>query len=197
MGYFPAPVLSAASGAFDLSSVKRVGLAGTKSVYYTTPINGNAYSTFGWAADILSVAPLLVPKRIEIDRIGLRVTTTGTATLSRLGLYADNGNVYPSSLVLDAGTVPVDTTGFKTTDIAQVLNPGLYWLATVHNGGLTLNVGTPANQINVLGHDPTTNAQGFARIDAPFPFAPLPDPFPANGNYLVGGFRLVFVRVSG
>ena len=59
-----------------------------------------------------------------------------------------------------------------------------------------MNVSTPANHVNVMGHDPVLTAQAFSRIDAAMPFGVLPDPFPGNGNYIVGGFRLVFVRVA-
>jgi hypothetical protein len=45
-----------------------------------------------------------------------------------LGIYLDNGACFPGALLLDAGTVAVDTTGTKTITINQTLF-GLYWLA--------------------------------------------------------------------
>ncbi|MCK6470879.1 MAG: hypothetical protein L6R28_03955 [Planctomycetes bacterium] len=197
MGFLPKPiVLPSGTSALDVSGFKRAGPIGGKSVYYTSPVNGNTYGNFAWMADILTATPLVIPKEVTLDQIGIRVATPGTATLSRLGIYADDGNVYPGALLLDAGTVDVSTAGFKALDISLSLSPGLYWLATLHNGGVTLKVSTPANQVNVMGHDPVVASQAFSRIDAAMPFGSLPDPFPGNGNYIVGGFRLVFVRVA-
>ena len=194
----PTPPNKTPAGSFDISSFKRVGMVNGKSVYYTTPINDYGYGTFPWAADQLQTTPLIVPKRITLDRIGLRVAAPASATQSRLGIYADNGNVFPSRLVLDAGTVDVTTAGFKFIEINQTLEPGLYWLATLHNGDVTLNVSTPANHVNVMGHDPEDTAQAYSRVDAVYPFTAgsLPNPFPADGRYILGGYRLVFVRLS-
>jgi len=166
--------------------------------YFSHPQLNTAFSTFAWVADILDVSPFLCPKNLTLDEIGIRVTTTGTATLSRLGIYEDGGNIYPGDLVLDAGTVAVGTTGFKTiTGLATALTAGkLYWLATLHNGGLTLNVTIPSGILNVLGVDPTSALQGASGMSVAQAFGALPDPFPVGATFGFGGRRLVFTHFS-
>jgi hypothetical protein len=76
--------------------------------------------------------PFFVPEATTFDRIAMRsVTVTGTP-LVRLGIYT-NANGLPSTLVLDAGTVSVTSSGttFQIT-ISSTLQAGFYWLAFNH-----------------------------------------------------------------
>lgn len=99
----------------------------------------------GWAAGLGASAgsiyytPIYVDGSTAFDRICINVTTAGAAsTLARLGIYrADATNEAPGTLVVDAGTVDVATTGEKLATISQTLTSGMYWLAFVSNGGPT------------------------------------------------------------
>ena len=62
------------------------------------------------------------------DRIGLEVTTGVATAVVRLGIRYDNGSCYPSTLLLDAGTIDAASNGFKEITISQLLNPGRWWL---------------------------------------------------------------------
>lgn len=73
----------------------------------------------------------VVPRAVTVDRIGIHVTTAGTAgAVVRLGIYLDNGN-----LLLDAGTVDATTTGWKEIAIDQALPAGLVFPIAVVQGG--------------------------------------------------------------
>jgi hypothetical protein len=69
------------------------------------------------------------------DRIAVNVTTATASQTARLGIYTAGTNGLPSVLVLDAGTVACDTTGFKEATISQSLSPGRYWLVCAKQGG--------------------------------------------------------------
>lgn len=72
-------------------------------------------------------------------RIGVEVTTEIAGSAARLGIYQNlYGKATPSVLMLDAGTVSTETTGFKEIVISQEMTPGLYWLALVTNGAITV-----------------------------------------------------------
>lgn len=82
----------------------------------------------------LALMPLVVPDSATLDRIGVNCSTAGAGSLARLGLYRDNGSGKPGSLLLQAGTVDLSTTGNKTIVINQVLRPGIYWVACLIEG---------------------------------------------------------------
>jgi hypothetical protein len=98
------------------------------------------------------------------DRIGLQIVTNIATAVVRLGIRSDDGTCYPSTLVLDAGTIDAATTGFKTITISQLLAPGRYWVSA------TMQVTTGVAWIS-RGVDPmigytsgnTTNACTFSQ----------------------------------
>ena len=126
----------------DLFNFRRTGN------YYASFITGGAQTTQGLAsANSLRAFPLYVPKLSRFDRIAVRVTTaaTGTTPRVRLGIYKDNGNVYPGSLTLDAGELDVSTTGVKELTINTTLTEGLYWIVLVGQDTTSLAVAATPN----------------------------------------------------
>ena len=87
------------------------------------------------ALDRINAVPLFVPRRVNVARIGIEVTTaSGTAgSESRLAIYADLDDGYggyPGALVAGSEvSVATDATGYVEGVIDAVLTPGLYWLA--------------------------------------------------------------------
>lgn len=116
--------------------------------YYGPFLSGGAQTTQGIAsANSLRAFPFFVPKTAKFDRIAIRVTTAGTGTTprARLGIYDDNGNVFPNKLVLDAGEVNVSTTGVKELTINVTLQTGkLYWLVLIGQDTTSLVVAATA-----------------------------------------------------
>lgn len=86
------------------------------------------------------VVPFMSRAGFTADRIGIGAHSNGDATLlCRLGIYADDGNFYPGSRILDAGTVAgnaVSATAAVT--ISQALSANtLYWLVMAFQGTVT------------------------------------------------------------
>lgn len=123
----------------------------------------------------------LVARAITIDRLAIKVTTLADGKSVRVGIYNNGVNVYPGTLLKDAGTVSVATTGLKEIilDPVLALPKGLYWLAIVSDG-------TPALQGGALTHSPignlpSTGIDQYQRWEVNFTYAALPDPFTAGG----------------
>lgn len=128
------------------------------------------------------------------DRIAVYVATVGAAgTKCRLGIYSDNGLVYPGSLILDAGEVLTDTTGLKELNITQTLTRGLYWLVRLNNGTPALKSvpATSAISIGLFTDTDTTWSIGPCVSRAgTFAYGVLPGTFPASGSVpITGGNR--------
>ena len=97
---------------------------------------------------VLHYIPIYVPRTTTYTGIGITVITPAPAgKLARLGIY-NNSLGTPSTLVLDAGTVPVDTTGDKIITINQQLAAGHYWLAYVSDHAPTLGSPSTAGAIS-------------------------------------------------
>jgi hypothetical protein len=73
-------------------------------------------------------------KSTTFDRICLEVTAAVASSTVRLGIYSTVNN-WPSTLVLDAGTIDSSSTGTKEITISQTLPAGVYILAAVCQGG--------------------------------------------------------------
>lgn len=163
----------------DLFNIRRVGN------YYSSFMTGAAQTTQSIAAaNSLRAFPLYISKASRFDRIAVRVTTAGTGTTPkvRLGIYKDNGNVYPGKLVLDAGEVDVNTTGVKELTIDTTLPEGLYWLVLVGQDTASLVVAATSNTSHypIVGYESDlsgTPLHAWAHVQT---YGSLPDNYPTG-----------------
>jgi hypothetical protein len=108
----------------------------TSNVYCSFPVSVGGQTTSTFTNGSLVFVPMMLAVGRTADRIGIEVTTAGTAAVSvhRLGIWADSGGV-PGTLLVDAGTVATDSTGLKEVTISQALAANtLYWLGVVQQG---------------------------------------------------------------
>jgi hypothetical protein len=110
--------------------------------------------------------PFIVDSLISVDRIGITVNTADSTGSVRLGVYESSAGL-PSSLLIDAGTVSITTTGNKEITISQTLLPGLYFLAAVgqsiNGNGRVVGVGGVTFQMKstLKTSVPFANAGGY------------------------------------
>jgi len=170
--------------------------------YYTLPVisttTGNANSGF------LVCFPLYFPT-ITIDRIGCIVTVAaGAGSLERLGIYNSSlTECYPGTLLFDAGTVSVASTGNREITILQTLSEGIYWLAyladTVVTSAPTLRQhGNQINQFAPITSANTNFQTGTAFRAAGVASGSLPATFPAGASDLggSGGGHIIYTRIA-
>ncbi len=166
--------------------------------YYLGPVHVTIASTYVVAVDTLLGQPFLVPKRHTYDRIALHVDTAEAGVSVRLGIYRHDAlNVVPAGLILDAGTVSLATTGKKELVIAETLNPGWYWLATLSDATGTARL-TAARNANagdpLLGYDDADATDHYRHVTRTQSYGVLPDPFGAIGAYGPGETPRVWLR---
>lgn len=159
---------------------KRVSHASVVGVRMRAPrfISGAWYGllgrseTAGGSIDInqFRASPFYVPVTATFDRIGINVFGAADAgVVARLGIYSDNGTG-PHSLVVDAGTVAMDSTGRKEATISQELTPGIYWLgAASQNAGS--NRGNMSRVADPMGTNGWAMYQGYNSNFALPPYA--------------------------
>ena len=134
-------------------------------------------------ANTLLTLPFFIPRPMTADRIAIFVQTAGAAgTKARLGIYNNGTNLYPGTLLLDAGEIVVDSTGLKAIIISQALSKGLYWLAFVSDGTPSLPNSTHWDT-HILGWRADDITYPNFPWQKAFTYAALPNPFPSDATY--------------
>lgn len=155
--------------------------------YYGIPIIGSTATT-SMPANRLFVFPFFTPVQSSWDAIGIYVSTAATG-YARMGVYADNGNVYPGNLILDAGEVDTGTTGVKTLSITLTLSPGLYWLALLTSAAPVLRgiIGTYLYGCLGAGEPGSQTQNGYY---VTYTYGPLPTQFPSGAAAAIHNYLL-------
>lgn len=162
--------------------------------YYTNMLGSGSLSSFLAQSNCLFAMPFPVPAEQNFDRIAINISSA-VAGLCRLGVYADNGRVYPGALVSDAGEISTGITGLREIVIARTLNTGFYWLVCLLNAAPSMS-GAPAGFAINLGHRAgaiSGEAQGGWSVSS-FTYGPLPGQFPAGAIGMSGVTPAVFLR---
>ncbi|MGV8167746.1 MAG: hypothetical protein ACLKAL_09890 [Alkaliphilus sp.] len=188
------PTITGFMSAGDKSRFDNLGfLQIRKAGLYHATITATAMTSSSTLPNAIDFFPFYVPITQTFDRIAINVTTAATG-MSRLGLYADTGSVYPGGLLLDAGEVDTGTTGVKAIIItALTLQPGLYWTARNQSHAPSLRSATGSNMMPVgLASDLVSPITGFRVLQT---YGVMPNPCPAGATFLTGGRPLVFLRM--
>lgn len=116
---------------------------------------------------------------VYFNRIGLCVTTPAANGVVRLGVY-ENNNGLPGKLLLDAGTVPLDTIGNKEIIIDFTTPNDWCFLATHSNFGFEAK--SVDSLVSVFGNNSNniTEATRHIHTDLIYDGSPLPSVFPAS-----------------
>jgi hypothetical protein len=92
--------------------------------------------------------PFIVSQSTTLAGFLVNVSTAGTAaTSASLSIYSATDSFQPDALVVDLGTIAIDSTGIKTKATSQVLSPGRY-LAR-YNGESTATLSCPLLALNM------------------------------------------------
>jgi len=122
------------------------------------------------AANITSATPaqsrlVFLPIEIASCTVVLMLVQVNAGAASstvRMGIYESDSSGFPSTLLLDAGTVSSTTSGQKSIVVNQTLSSGRFWIAAVSQGG------TPTMQTQT---NTSMFSLGFQR-DFPSPAVP-------------------------
>jgi hypothetical protein len=165
--------------------------------YWQTP-----FVITGWgnvtdlATGYMRGIPVIIPKRVKLDRIGMNIIGAGSAGAKvRLGIYLDDGNGYPSTLIsgTDVDELDAATAGWKENTIDVTLDPGLYWLVFAHNDG-TVDFRRLTGSV-IIGFYTSTQDNLIGHWRATFAYAALPFAFP-SGASAQNEYWQVRVRIS-
>ncbi|MCK9524736.1 MAG: hypothetical protein M0R49_02255 [Limnochordia bacterium] len=99
---------------------------------YIPDIPAHGYSSYAPPAGSLYAGIFLATTGILLDSLALFVAEPATAgKLIRLGIYSCRDDMYPGTLLLDAGTVTADEAERRELAINHTLECGYYYLAVL------------------------------------------------------------------
>jgi hypothetical protein len=148
-------------------------------------LNAHQTAFLSITLNLLRAHPIVIPRRTLIDALVFDQNAAGAAgSVVRVGLYRNRGegDHYPTTLLTPDLIVATDgANGPKLAAVSLLLDAGLYWWA--YCGGVAaVSLRTvPAAQLLPIFGFPTTAswAASPAYFTTAYPYAPLPDPFPA------------------
>jgi hypothetical protein len=195
-GTFAAPPTGQGGTTPEQSYFRHYGVT-TYEAWFTSPRTGTALVGTALVGARFYAMPFICPKAITLDRIGVYVSTLSTGN-ARLGIYSDNGNIYPGARLLDAGEISVISTGAKILTINQALAAGtLYWLVILCAATPAINCFPVAAVINVLGTSNALGATPNCGLYASQAYGALPATFPAFVSMIAAApIPAIFVRLS-
>lgn len=133
-----------------------------------TPITNVAVTV-----DTIYAFPIFAPRRKVVLRLIAQVGTAGAGgSLLRMGLYEDD-NGQPGRLMVDGGTVAVDSTGQKVLAVSKVLGRAWYWLVLVSSGAPLLT-GYSVSSYCGIGYMDDGSYTRISHLTRAFTFAALP-----------------------
>lgn len=152
------------------------------------------------ALDTLRVVPFVPSRDCTLEGLAVNVTNSAINGEMRVGVYADDGNLYPAARLYGSAALLTTTTGVKSvTGLTQALTGGtLYWIATVYGVALPSMRGAAVDNLcPILGSQtnllPTGLAVGWT---VAFTYAALPDPFTASATSFSASHGLVYLRLT-
>lgn len=164
--------------------------------YHSPGLIYGPVGTAALTAGRLWAIPLFLGPAQSFDRIAYRVTTAVAAAVARLGIYLDNGSIYPGSRILDSGELLGTPAAFYEATINWVSEPyKLYWLAILSNKAITVR--GMANTYPVGSIFGMTSATGTTQdncLYVAFAYNALPAAFPGSPTYNTGSLPAVFLR---
>ncbi|MFZ0184823.1 MAG: hypothetical protein WBV92_05255 [Nitrosotalea sp.] len=179
---------------FDPSEPVDYFMRGSTTAWYGNAIHPTNSSILISTPSTLRTTPWVVPHTLTINEIQAEISTAAnpTTTTCHIGIYRDNGNVYPQTLVTgsDVGTFTT-TASVKTLTFGTpiTLTKGLYWEAWTCGTAATTQPTFRANTVDaippVLGYVNTMGAKGFGTAyTVSYTYGSLPVTYPSGATIL-------------
>jgi len=168
-------------------SYYRAGNSAGSSTGYP-PIINRMYSQF-----------MCFPEDITIDQLVIYVPDPGAAgSVSRMGLYADNGALHPGQLLYGSGEFDTTTICLRTAVPPSpiVIAKGTpFWTCFICGVAAPTPISSNTSCLSVLGTDDTLEGWSANGVYADQAYGALPATHPA-GTFLEGMYDYVRIRVA-
>jgi hypothetical protein len=175
-----------------------VTVSGTP-VYLIPGVAITTLATQSRNANTVSYGAIYVATPITIDQLALEVTTQATAGhTARMAIYNASINWHPTSLIVDAGTVAIDSTGVKTASVGVTLAAGRYFMALNQSATVTYRSWKSAGNLLGLPAALGANMNQYPFVTQAYGAFPstADDWTTLGGDTTTGGLYMMVLRVS-
>ncbi|MBD2168074.1 hypothetical protein H6G04_27185 [Calothrix membranacea FACHB-236] len=151
---------------------------GYESGLYYGPFFVGTTSSYTLLANTIYYQFTYIPRDVTISGLAINVTTASSGASMRLGIYSvANGNA--SSLIVDAGTVSIGTTGQKDAAFSRFLAAGWYAFTSTASaaGGVVTGAAPSAANFPFVGLSGVQTYGGIGKSGA-FTYGSLPSTAP-------------------
>ena len=160
--------------------------------YYIGGTTYRSVAAVALVANRLYAHELIIARTMTFDRIAFDVNAQAGEKV-RVGIYNDGDNLYPGTLVLDAGEVTLTAAQVEPIPIDLQLTRGFYWLAVISNGTPSLiGCQSRASPLGMLPIDFNLRYVGWIKAST---YNGLADPFPAGGSLHNSNNHMPFVSL--
>lgn len=134
--------------------------------------SGAATSTATPTINTVRYSPIWLDRACTVTDLAVNCTALAASSSARCGIYADDGNGFPTGAAIGSGIIDTTATGVRTIGSLSISVPaaGLYWLASCSQGGTpTLSsfsgfmagvVGFSGAATNLTGYQDTNSTSG-------------------------------------
>ncbi len=164
------------------------------SEYYGGLVAIDVTQTVAISQDYLHAIPIMIGKERTVDRIAIRVTVVALTKSAYLGIYEDDGDLYPSSLAVDGATVSIHAVDNVEVTISKVLTPGFYWLVILPEADCTIKA--HFYTLPLLGVGGATFDTYYKWWKVSQAYGALPSDFPGGASKQSGFTPSVLARFS-
>jgi len=172
---------------YDLLYYRKTGRFYGPSVapYFTSSDTQSA----GGSSLRFDAVPFVVPRKCTIDALACSCFDYTSSIYVRMGIYADDGTVYPGSLIAQTARITIDDTGDFSAAISATLDKGLYWLAIAAGGSGSVELYTTprGHTTPIIGSETGRQKWGYGyRVSGTDYTGGLPATYPAGATLLTG-----------
>lgn len=175
------------------------GLNGEDTTVTFGALTPGAAPTFAGAADTCYAMPIYLQMETSLEKLTAAVMTLDADGNFWMGIYDANDDGYPRQLLEESGSIAMAIIGVKTHTTANILRPGLYWLAIQTDGNVDVGVFS-ARRMDGLCQFAVAASASYpdCGLTVASVSAGMPDPFPpgASGAQLLPGI-VVFALSKG
>lgn len=160
----------------------------TNSVFYC-PLhyaNNTNNATNGSTANNFQFAPMWFPEAKQVTGIVVECSTLESGATIRLGLYAMDSALYPTTRLADYGTVSGTTTGVKTATGSTTVGPGWIAIGIAHSNHSTVrwigidNFTSTLSPYGYYSEVGRRRSMCYVKTGTDYTGSTLPDPAPAS-----------------
>lgn len=167
--------------------------------YFVNTMNNIATNTTATVSNYLYAWPVFFPKAFTFDQAVVEVVGGNSGgRLISIGIYTDNGNMYPATKLVqftEISAATVDTVFQNLSPVFSVLPSSVYWIVVAgNNSNPTLRSLTNTSLPNMLGYGLGTSGYADCYSYSLAYNAVLPTTFPASASYATKSQPIVWFK---